>query len=175
MILMMQQMTEDKRLHRVKTDFGTGDYYKHFIETTGYTHISWAVFGEVLREFNSHVRERISTKGAEYTFPCRIGKVELRKKKTEVKIDEEGNVINNLPPNWKATRELWAENESARKRGVKIRYTNEHTGGYTFRIFYRRSKATFKNKSIYKMRFNRDLKRQLSQSIFAGKIDAFLR
>ncbi len=153
-------MEEDKRVHRVKTDFGSGDYYKHFIKTTGATHISRVKFGEILREFNDHVRDRISTKGAEYFMPERTGKIELRKSKTEVKIASDGSIINNLPVNWKATRELWAENEKAKEKKTKIRYTNEHTDGHTFRIFYRKSKANFKNKSIYKMRFNRDLKRQ---------------
>lgn len=165
----------DVRLHRVMSDFGTGHFYKHFISDPEMKNISRYTYGEILREFNGHVRDRISTKGAEYFFPCKIGKVELRKVKCEVKIDEDGNIINNLPPNWKATRELWAENEKARKNKTKIRYTNEHTDGHTFRIFYKRSKANFKNKSIYKIRFNRDLKRQLSRSIFEGKIDAFLK
>ena len=95
---------EDKRLHRVKCDFGSLDYYKYFIKKTGNDHISGIKFGEVLREFNEHVRERISTKGVEYIMPNRVGKIELRKIKTEVKIDDDGNIINNLPVNWKATR-----------------------------------------------------------------------
>ncbi|MGK0464766.1 hypothetical protein [Clostridium sp.] len=168
-------MTEDKRIHRIKADFGNSDYYKHFIKETDCTHISRAKYGVVLREFNNHVRERISTKGAEYFMPLRTGKIELRKIKTEVKLDEEGKVINNLPVNWKATRELWAESDFAKEKKTKIRYTNEHTDGHTFRIFYRTSKANFKNKSIYKMKFNRTLKRDLSKSIFAGRIDAFIK
>ena len=85
------------------------------------------------------------------------------------------NIINNLPINWKETRKLWKDNPKSKEKGVKIRYTNEHTDGHTFRIFYIRSKANYKNKSIYKMQFNRQMKRQLSQSIFAGRIDAFLK
>jgi hypothetical protein len=165
---------EDKRNHKIKTDYGSGDYYKHFIKETGATHISRAMFGSIIREFNTHVRDRISTKGAEYILPQRTGKIELRKVKTEVKIAEDGSIINNLPVNWKATRELWAESPRSKEKGTKIRYTNEHTDGHTFRIYYRKSKANFKNKSIYKMQFNRTMKRQLSASIFAGKIDAFL-
>tara|TARA_R110002051_G_scaffold301262_2_gene369010 strand:+ start:408 stop:914 length:507 start_codon:yes stop_codon:yes gene_type:complete len=168
-------MKEDKRLHRIKTDYGNYDYYKHFIANTSGNSVTRATFGQIVKDFNGHVRDRISTKGAEYTLPCKIGKIELRKLKTEVKIAEDGSIINNLPVNWKATRELWAESESAKEKKTKIRYTNEHTEGYTFRIFYRTSKANFKNKSIYKMKLNRTLKRQLSQSIFAGRIDAFLR
>jgi hypothetical protein len=173
-----QQEEEDKadtRLHRVKSDFGSLDYYKHFIKKTGNDHISGIKFGEVLREFNEYIRERISTKGVEYIMPNRVGKLELRKIKTELKIDEDGNIINNLPVNWKATRELWAESEKSKEKGTKIRYTNEHTDGHTFRIFYRTSKANYKNKSIYKMKVNRGMKRMLSKSIFAGRIDAFLK
>ena len=170
---------EDKRKHRIKTDFGNYDYYKYFVANcSNYDcnkEMSRATFGQIIKEFNTHVRDRISTKGAEYTFPFRIGKLELRKLKTEVKIDEDGKIINNLPVNWRETRRLWGENEQARKNNTKIRYTNEHTEGYTFRIFYKTSKANFKNKSIYKMKVNRTLKRQLSKSIFAGRIDAFLR
>jgi hypothetical protein len=173
-----QEEEEDKadtRLHRVKSDFGSLDYYKHFIKKTGNDHISGIKFGEVLREFNEYIRERISTKGVEYIMPNRVGKLELRKIKTELKIDEDGNIINNLPVNWKATRELWAESEKSKEKGTKIRYTNEHTDGHTFRIFYRTSKANYKNKSIYKMKVNRGMKRMLSKSIFAGRIDAFLK
>lgn len=170
-----QQEEEDKRVHRVKSDFGSQDYYKHFVKETGINNVSGLLYGEILREFNGFVRDRISRRGSEYIMPNRIGKIELRKIKTEVFIDDDGNIINNLPPNWKATRELWASNEQARKNRTKIRYTNEHTGGYTFRLFFKKSKANFKNKSIYKMQFNRGMKRDLSKSIFAGRIDAFLK
>ena len=170
-----EETIKETRLHRVKTDFGSLDYYKSFIKKTGSSHISGVKFGEVLREFNEYIRERIAAKGVEYIMPNRVGKLELRKIKTELKIDEDGNIINNLPINWKATRELWAESEKAKEKGTKIRYTNEHTDGHTFRIFYRTSKANYKNKSIYKMKVNRGMKRMLSKSIFAGRIDAFLR
>lgn len=166
---------EDKRQHRVKSDFGSADYYNYFLAQTGIDNISRTIFGDIIKEFNSHIRDRISKKGVEYVMPCGIGKIELRKVKCEVKFDENNNLINNLPINWKETRKLWAESQSAYDKKTKIRYTNEHTGGYTFRIFYRKSKAQFKNKSVYRLNFNREMKRQLSTSIFAGRIDAFLR
>jgi len=55
------------------------------------------------------------------------------------------------------------------KRNHKIK-TDYGSGDY-YKHFI---KDNFKNKSIYKMQFNRTMKRQLSASIFAGKIDAFL-
>lgn len=165
---------EDKRNHKVKSDYGVNDYFKFFKKNYS-SNIDRKTYGLVLKEFNSHVRDRLSKKGAGYVIPKRLGKIELRKVKTEVKIDEKGNIINRLPTNWQETRKLWRENPSAKEKKIKIKFTNEHTDGYTFRIVYLRSKANYKNKSIYKMRFNRDMKRNLSKSIFQGRIDAFLK
>jgi hypothetical protein len=172
---MMQMIEEDKRTHRVKCDYGTADYYKDFIREYKLDHIDSATFGAIVKEFNSHVRDGISKKGSVYTIPCRLGKIELRKIKTEVTIGDDGKIINNLPPNWRETRKLWAQSEVARRNRTKIRYTNEHTDGYTFRITYFKTKANFKNKSIYRLQFNREMKRELSKSIFKGNIDAFLK
>ena len=164
----------ENRNHKVKTDYGMKDYYRYFRRKQGITHISRLVFGKIIREFNEHVSDSISKKGSEYIFPSKIGKVVLRKVKTEVTLDEDGKIVNNLPTNWKATRDLWNENPVAKEKKIKIKFTNEHTDGYTFRIVYLRSKANYKNKSVYKMQFNRDMKRNLSRSIFQGRIDAFL-
>ena len=168
-------MEVGSRNHKIKTDYGMNDYYRFYKKKSGNKDVSAAVFGSVIREFNGHIRDRLSKKGAGYIFPFRIGRIELRKIKTEVKIDSEGNIVNNLPTNWRETWKLWNEHPNAKEKGVRIRYTNEHTKSHTFRIFYMKSKANFKNKSIYKMQFNRQMKRELSKSIFAGRIDAFLR
>jgi len=168
-------MKEDKRNHKIKSDYGISDYYKRYKKKNGENAVSKATYCAIVKDFNSHVRKKMSLKGTEYVFPFRLGKMELRKVKTEVKIDEDGNIINKLPVNWKETNKLWKENPAAKEKGIKIRYTNEHTNGYTFKIFYLRSKANYNNKSMYQMQFNRDMKRTLSKSIFQGKIDAFLK
>ncbi len=177
MMLLMEQKDNNKRgAHKVKSDYGLNDYYNFFLEEKEENKdISKSTYNSVIREFNSYVRDRISEKGAEYTFPKKIGCVEIKKIKPVLSIDKDGNVINKLPVNWKATRELWKNNESASRKKTKIRYINEHTQGYTFRLYYKKKRANYKNKSIYKMQFNRELKRGLSKSIFAGRIDAFLR
>lgn len=159
------------------SDFGTNDYYKHYKDSlTKYQNpVSRKVYGEILKEFNGFVRDGLSNKGIGYVFPHGLGRMELRKSKQEVFIDDNGDVKNFLPVNWKETRKLWNENPAAKEKKVKIKYTNEHTGGYTFRIVYQRSRANYKNKSVYKIRFNREMKRNLSKSIFQGRIDAFLK
>ncbi len=173
---MDQDQNDDNRNHKIKSDYGLSDYYKFFLKQKKENkEVSKSTYGEVIKEFNSYVRQRISHKGSEYTFPKKIGSVEIKKIKPILSIDGEGKVINKLPINWKATRELWRTNKSAKEKKTKIRYINEHTKGYTFRLYYKKKRANYKNKSIYRMQFNRELKRSLSKSIFAGRIDAFLR
>lgn len=166
---------KDKRNHKVTSDYGMDDYYSYYKKKNKKDAVDIKTYRLIVKDFNNHVRKKMSLKGTEYVFPFRLGKMELRKVKTEVKIDEDGNIVNKLPVNWKETNKLWLENPESKDKGIKIRYTNEHTDGYTFKIFYLRSKANYKNKSIYQMKFNRDMKRGLSKSIFQGKIDAFLK
>lgn len=175
MIVLMMQMEKENREHRVKSDFGTNDYYSFFKKKYSKSTISRNTFGKVIREFNEHTRDKLSHKGAGYVIPSGLGKIELRKLKTEVKINEDGTISNKLPVNWKETRKLWKSNSYAREKKIKIKFTNEHTDGHIFRIVYLRFKAKYKNKSIYKMKFNRTMKRDLSVSIFQGRIDAFLK
>jgi hypothetical protein len=167
-------MEKESRNHLVKSDFGTNHYYAHYKKKHG-SKVSRLEYGKVLREFNEHVRDRLSSKGAGYVIPSGLGKIELRKFKAEVKIAENGDIINHLPTNWKETRALWKENPKAKEKKIRMKFTNEHTDGHTFRIVYLKFRATYKNKSIYKMRFNRTMKRDLSKSIFQGRIDAFIK
>ena len=166
----------DNRVHKVRSDFGVSDYYKSFRRKNKDSSIKTSdVYSSILKEFYSHIRESIATKGAVVILPSRIGQIALKKNKPEVFIEEDGTVKNNLPTNWKDTRKLWSDNPSAKEKGIKIKFTNEHTDGWTFKVCFIKSKATFKNKSVYKLRFNRNLKRTLSRSIFEGKIDAFIK
>jgi len=174
-IKMIQQTIEKKnRIHRATADYGVNDYYREFKLKNKNSKISRKVYGEIIKEYNAFLRDGLSMKGKDILFPKKMGRAELRKSKTEVKIDANGNIVNNLPVNWKETRKLWLENKVAEEKKIKIRFTNEHTDSHTFKITYLKSKADFKNKSLYTIKFNRQLKRDLSQSIFKGKIDAFV-
>lgn len=167
-------MDTEKRNHTIKSDYGSNDYFLFFKRNNPKSEVLRKDYGSIIKEFNSHLRDGLSDKGADIVMPSRLGRVELRKIKTSVTIGPDGEIVNNLPTNWKATRELWKDNPVAKENNVKIRFTNEHTDGYTFKISYLKSGANYKNKTMYKLRFNRLLKRNLSKSIFEGKIDAFI-
>ena len=166
-------MTQLIRNHRFKCHHGASDFYffykNKYIENT----VSASLYSKVIKEYNSFVRDNVSLKGNSYNIPSGLGKIEIRKKKVEITFDENGKIKNSLPVNWQETRKLWEENPEALKKRIKIRFVNEHSGGFTFKLWYLRRRATYKNKSIYRMRFNRQMKRQLSKSIFNKSIDAF--
>lgn len=167
-------MTQTTRNHRIKSHYGGPAFYRFFKKKYPDSEVSGIVYAKIIKEFNSFVRDSISKKGNPYHLPAGIGIVELRKKKVEITFNEDGTMKNTLPVNWRETRQLWDENEKAKEKKIKIRFVNQHSNGYTFKIVYLRSSANYKNKSIYRIRFNRQMKRQLSKSIFENKIEAFV-
>lgn len=164
---------QDKRKHKIKCDYGTSHYYKAYKESFMEA-VPNSVYSKILNDFLSQMRDSISQEGYIFNIPQRLGRIELRKNKREVTIDKDGNIKNTLPPNWKATKKLWESNEEARIKKTKIRYINEHTDGYVFRLYYIKNKANFKNKTIYKMSINRAMRRATEQPIITHKLDAFL-
>lgn len=164
---------QDKRNHKVKSDYGKNDYYKHYSNTVE-NPVSKELWDNVLMDYLNSINEMISQKGYVFRIPCRLGTIELRKIKKEVKLDQNGNVINTFNVNWKETKKLWLENPKAKEKGIKIRYVNKHSDGYSFRIVYIKKSATFKNKSVYKMLINREMRRSTEKPIMNKELDAFL-
>lgn len=162
------------RNHRIKADFGIGDYHKFFLKNNKGCDVSRKEFGNIIKEYNSSVRDDLSLRGIAYRIPCGMGTIELRKRKAEVSVNEDGTIKNTMAPNWLETRKLWAENPEAKSAKTKVRYVNEHSDGYVFRISYLRTRAKYKNKTVYRLRLNRLMKRQLSTSIINKSIDAFV-
>jgi len=164
---------QDKRNHKIKCHHGMNSYYKHYKETTK-NPISKQLYTAIVKEFLNDIRDEISTNGYTFKLPQRLGKIELRKSKRTIKFDKEGNLINNLSINWKETNKLWKENLEAKIKKTKVRYTNEHTDGYVYKLVYLKYIANFKNKSLYTMSLNREMRRATAQPIINHKIDAFL-
>jgi hypothetical protein len=164
----------ESRNHKIKVSYGIENYHKFFLKHNKDCNISRKDFGDILREYNGFVRDELSLRGKGYTLPCSMGTIELRKKKSEVSINEDGSIKNTMAVNWQKTRKMWADSPEAKANKVKYRFVNEHSDGYVFRIAYLRTRAKFKNKTIYRLRVNRLMKRQLSTSIINKSIDAFV-
>ena len=163
----------ETREHKIKCDYGLPDYRKDYKNSVKEPEDD-ETYNNVLIDWLMANQRAIRNFGYIFVLPKRMGRIEIRKTKGEVKIGKDGQVINNLAVNWKATRKLWSENEEAKEKKIKIRYTNEHSNGYIFRPRYMKNTANYKNKSIYRMSINRQLSRGTYSAIVSGKLDAFL-
>lgn len=104
----------------------------------------------------------------------KLGNLYLEKQKREIKYNPETDTIeNNLPVNIPETLKLWREYPELRKKKF-VRFTNDHSNGYTFRLKFEVSKANFKNKQVYDFKFSETIKKKLSSNIIEKKVDAFL-
>lgn len=113
-------------------------------------------------------------KGHKITFLNKMGGLYLTKEQRGVTYDPETNKITNtLPRNIPATLELWREKPELKNK-TYVRFTNEHSDGYVFRLHFQTSKAIFKNKLVYSFKFNRTLKKKLVKNIRDKKVDAYL-
>jgi hypothetical protein len=159
----------DKRVHRIKTDFGLSDYYKFYNEVYKNAHnkVEKEMYSIVLIEFLEAIRDQISLHNKAYILPHHLGTIELLKSKPEVVMDDEGN-IKGLPLDYKATKEL---REATGDNTKKVYHFNEATGGYIIKAAYRKYYAKFKNKSIYALHMNRTLTRNIKKAITQDLID----
>lgn len=162
---------KDKRHHKIKSDYGIPDYYKHYKIKCKDTVDNYQKFSIILNAINQELANKFASSGYELKFPKRMGMLCIGRKKGKVWFDEEGNLKTNRPVNWKKTLELWATDESARTNKVLIRFENKHSDGFLYKIFYRRSSANYKNKSIYLINPNRELSRMFANSIKKGNIE----
>lgn len=111
--------------------------------------------------------------GDKINLQDKLGNLYLKKEKREVYIDENGDIINKLPINHRATWKLWKEKPELIKKSY-VRYVNDHSNNHVFSLHYQVSKAVFRNKNIYNFKFNRTLKQTLSENIFDKKVEAYL-
>lgn len=161
------------RNHKIKSHFGMSDYYNHYKKTSK-DPISSDVYASVVWDMNKALGRELSSNGYEIKLPKRLGIIRLNKTKTKCWF-EDGKLKTNRPVDFKTTKELWARNPDAKAKKLLVRFENKHSDGYTFRIFYSKRSANYKNKSVYQLQVNRTIKRNLNTSIKLNKVDAFLR
>ena len=157
-----------ERKHKIKNSYGIKDYYKYYKETQ-LNPLSLKEYTRIFKEINKQLKNLI-LQGEEITFPCKMGKLEIRKYKGEINF-KNGKIKTNLPIDWNATLHLWYEDEEARKNKTLIKMQEEEI----YKILYNKSSAQYINKSFYLFNVNRDIKIQLKKLIKDNNLDAFLR
>ena len=104
--------------------------------------------------------------GKDIQLPGGMGSVGVRGTKRSPKVDANGNICG-LPPNWKATKELWSKDPKAKEEKQIIYYFNEKTQGIIYRLVWFRANEIFENKTMYSIKLQWGNKKLLSQSILS--------
>lgn len=130
--------------------------------------VSEGDYGKVIKEMNLALLEQLF-KGSDIRFPCGMGRLELRKYKTNIKFVN-GKLVTNLPINWKRTLQLWYSDNKAKTNKTLVRSEPKEI----FKVLYSKRGATYKNKTYYMFTLARSARLKLKDKIIYNETDAFL-
>ena len=154
---------------RIRNSWGIYDAYKLIRKNKWYDigrPLKEGEFYKIVREVNKLYAEAIA-RGEVMLFPCRMGRLELRKFKKGASFVN-GKLRITYPINWSETLKLWYEDEEARRNKTLLRNEQE----YVYGVRYDKYVAEYENMIFYQFTLNRFIKRALRDNIQQGKIEA---
>lgn len=157
------------RNQKVRNSFGVKDIYRHIRKNHWYDigcPVTEKDFYAIIRNVNNMLAENISD-GKLVVLPSKMGSLELKKTPVGVRL-KNGKLKITYPIDWKKTRELWEEDEEARKQNILVRFEND----YVYYVHYRKFGATYNNKLFYHFVLNAFIKRTIKDNINNGKLDS---
>lgn len=171
----MLQFKRGKR--KILADYKTDDIYK-FYKTISKKPVSKSKFRAVLKDLFPELIKMIIFRNFDFRFQGGIGNLSVRKRKVEVKLNEDGSLdTSRLSINWKKTKKYWqelypgktAEEIKAIKDKPVIRELNDHTDGYRVYWNWDKRTSTVPNQIAYKLDMNREYDRLLSGAVRSVK------
>ena len=154
------------RKSKISNSIGMNEAYRFYKKNCG--KLTSQEFRKSIHLINLAIQESIA-RGEDLTIPQKMGELQLRKFNTNIDF-KDGKLVTNLPIDWKRTLELWSEDKQAEKEKFLVRLETPSI----FRLYYKKQKANYTNKSFMQFRTNRSLKQKLKQNINEKKVDAFL-
>lgn len=152
-----------KSSNKIKVHYGMPDYYKLYLSKSE-KKVSQKTFNDVISYFNENIIKLMLEENVEYLFPNMAMRIVTRKEKRKPKIVN-GKLHNNIPIDWKTTKELWESDEEAKEKKIIVRYNNSHTSGFVFMIKLYRFGINYKNKRHYRFKASRNFARALAKRI----------
>jgi hypothetical protein len=159
-VLVKNNRTEGK----INTDYGINNYYKYFTKNNIDISITGKQYKDIISEFNKGLINLIIEDGLEYTIPYIGSTLCIRKDKRVPRIVN-GKLYNPAPVDWVATNKLWLEDEESKSKKLLVRYLNNHTSKYVFRIYFKKYNLVFMNKKLFSFKVNRTFSRLLGKRI----------
>lgn len=160
------------RKHDIRNSLGVYDGYKYYRKNKPKDKkyiLTESQYFSIIRQINNILADEI-TVGKDVVLPSKMGKIELRKYESSIKIDGNGKVVTNLPVDWNNTLKLWYEDPEAYKNKTLLRLNEQEM----YKIVYNKENANFNNRAFYEFVFNKDLRIRLKRNIKQGIVDAFL-
>lgn len=161
----------ESRVHKVTNSLGVYDAYKYIRKNSWFDigrPLKEKEFYRIVREMNKQLAAYLAL-GGEIKLPHKLGTLEIRKAPTKIAIVD-GKLVTTLPIDWDSTLKLWQEDEQSYRNKTLIKAESKEL----FKIYYNKKDANYNNKSFYEFRPNVELKKELSQNIKKGIIDAFI-
>jgi len=163
--MIQMAMVKNKRTEgKIKTDYGINNYYKYFIKNNQDINISGSEYKDIITEFNNGIINLIIEESLEYTIPY-IGSTLCVRKDKRIPRIVNGKLYNPSPVDWVATNKLWSEDEESKDKKLLVRYLNNHTSKYVFRVYFKKYNLYFENKKLYSFKVNRIFSRLLGKRI----------
>lgn len=159
---MTQVITRSSK--KIPSEYGMPDYFK-FYNKNYPIKVSKKLYNNIITDLHKFIVDEIVEHAGEFTLPHRMGYILVTKRKQGVRLLPDNKVINNAPPNWDATKKLWAVDEEARDKKILVRHSNIHTAGYVYSVKHTKYNATFKNKTATLFKATRDFNRAITKRI----------
>lgn len=162
------QYIRKSRTFKVTNSWGVYDAYKH-IRKNGWYDLGRPVkegeFYAVVRKVNDLLALNLGN-GDPIDFPCRMGRLELRKYERGVSLVD-GTLKVTYPIDWSKTWKLWYEDSDAMRDKLLVR--NEQK--WVYHVRYCKNDANYENKCYYDFSLNRAVKHMLKDNIQNRQID----
>ena len=111
-----------KKNFKITNSYGTKEAWR-WIKKNKWLNIGQPItehdFGTIIKSINLFLQDQL-LQGHDINLPLSMGRIELRKFKTHIKVGQEG-IKTNMMVDWKRTLELWNEDIEAKNNKTLIR------------------------------------------------------
>lgn len=119
-----------------KTSLPLSYFYDKYQEKAKNKNITRIKYNKIINLAHELIVKGIIEDNFIFSPPYLPFKFRIRKYKQKIKYDKKNNIIkSNLPINWKATKDYWKNNPTAKDKKIVIYHLNDHTDGYRFRFY----------------------------------------
>ena len=149
---------------------GIKEVYR-FYKKTAHKPVDFHTFKRVWEVFALEITQMIMLEGKDFSMPS-LGTVGIRKQKVIVAMTPDGEIDKRyLRPDWKATKELWAKDEGAKRDKQLVFHLNKHFNGFNCKWFWDKSTSIVRNNTTYSLIMTRANKRALAEVIHNEDIE----